>query len=110
MDKNEILEKASKRKVAMGEMEAQKIGIINWIAMIVASVFAGGFCIASGVLGVPSAVYAILAIFSAWACVFYTLQYAIAKRPWPVLIGAVLTGLATAGLIVCFVLSHVYGW
>ncbi len=110
MEKDEVLEKVSKKKVVMGEMETQKIGVINWVAMIAASVVAVGFCIALGILGISSAVFAILAIFSTWACVFYSLQYAIAKRPWPVLIGSVLTGLATAGLIACFVLSHIYGW
>lgn len=110
MEKKEILERASKKRAVIGEMENQKIGMINWISLIVAAVFAAAFCIASGALGTPSTIYAILCIISAWGCVLYTLQYIVAKRPWQVLIGSVLTGLATAGLIVCFVLSYVYGW
>ncbi len=110
MEKKEILEKASKKKALIGEMENQKIGKINWISMMVASIVAGGLCIAQGALGYPAGVYAILAIFSTWSCVFYTLQYFVAKRPWGVLIGAILTGLAAIGLIICFILANIYAW
>lgn len=110
MEKKEILEKASKKKAVVGEAEARKAGRGNWISMIFASVCATAFCIAEGALHHLSGMFAILCIFATWSCVFYTLQYFLAKRPWPVLIGAVLEGLAAVGLIVCYILCNVYGW
>ncbi len=110
MEKEEILEKASKKKAVMGEMESQKIGKANWISLVVAAVFVTGFCIAEGALGHPAAIYAILAIIAAWACSFYTLQYFVAKRSWQVLIGAAIEFVVAVGLIVVYVLSYVYGW
>ena len=109
MKREEILEKA-KKKAVVGEMEMAKTNKGNWIALIVACVLAVGFIIAEGALGHYPAQFAISAVCFTWASVFYTCQYFIAKRPWPVLIGSVLEGLAAVAMIVLYVISNVQGW
>ncbi len=109
MDKEEILEKA-KKKVVVGEMEKAKMNKGNWIALIVTAVLAVGLIIAEGCLGHFPAVFAIAAVCYTWASVFYTCQYFIAKRPWPVLIGSILEGAAAIAMIVLYIISNVQGW
>lgn len=103
MEKEEVLEKAGKKKAQVGEMEKEKMGKGNFIALIVAGVIAVIFMIVEGVLGHYTSIYALAAVCYAWASVFYFLQYFLAKRPWPVLIGACLEGVAAIAMIVLFI-------
>lgn len=106
MEKEEILQKARK-KYPLGEMEAQKINKGNWISLIVAGIVAVVLMIVEGALGHYDALFAISFICYVWASVFYFCQYFVAKRPWKVLIGAVLHGVAAIIMIVLFILSCV---
>lgn len=110
MEKEEILEKASKKKAQVGEMEKQKISKGALISLIVTGVAAVGFMIAEGALGHFTAVYAIASVCFLWASVFYTLQFFLAKRPWPVLIGAILDGLAFAFFFIRYILAVTGVW
>ncbi len=105
MNREEVLEKAQSKKAVVGEMEQTKMNKGNWIAIIVGGVLAIAFMIVEGLFGHYSSIYAIACICYAWASVFYFCQYFVAKRPWPVLIGAVLHGLASVGMLTCFILS-----
>ena len=106
MEKEEILEKA-KKKNPVGEMESSKINKSSWIAVIASSVVAVAMIIVEGVMGHISAIFAISCALYTWASVFYFCQFFVAKRPWPVLIGAVLHGLAACGMLTCYVLCCV---
>lgn len=110
MDKQEILEKASKKKAAVGEMEKEKIGKSTWISLLVVGIVAVGFIIVEGALGHFAAVYAIASLCFLWACLFYTLQFFLAKRPAGVLIGAVLEGLAFVFFLVRYILCVTGVW
>ena len=110
MDRDKVLEKASSKKALVGEMEQSKINKSSWISLVVTSIFAVGLIIAEGALEHFSAVYAIASICLLWACVFYTLQFFIAKRPWQVLIGSVLNGLAFVFFFVRYILCVTGVW
>ena len=90
MKKEEIIEKAQKKKVVIGEMEQSKLTPSNWIAIVSAGVLAIAFIFLFSILGQRECVFAIASICFTWASVFYFCQYFVAKRPWQVLIGAVL--------------------
>lgn len=107
MEKEEILEKASKKKVVVGEMEQQKVNKGGWIALVVAGILAVAFIIVEGAMGNFTGLYAIAAVCYAWASVMYFCQYFIAHRPWQVLIGAVLHGLAFCGMLTLYILTYV---
>lgn len=106
MEKEKILEKA-KKKHPLGEMEAQKINKSNWIALIVTGVVAVALMITEGALGHFTSLYAVAFVCFTWACVFYTCQYFIAKRPYGVLIGGVLEGLGAVIMMVLFILTNI---
>lgn len=111
MEKEEILKKSQKEKPAVvGEMESQKINKGNWIAVIIAGIIAVTFMIVEGALGHYPALFAIASVCYAWACTIYLCQYFLAKRPWQVLIGAVLHGLACVTMIVLFIISNIQAW
>ena len=111
MNKEEILKKSQKKKPALvGEMENQKIGKGNWIAIIIAGIVAVAFMIIEGCFGNYTAIFAIASVCYAWASVLYFCQFFLAKRPWPVLIGAVLHGLAFITMIALFIVFTVQGW
>ena len=105
MNKNEILEKTSKKKVVIGEMEKTKIDKSNWIAVIVAGSMAVAFMIVLGILGKRESIFAIAAICFSWASVFYFCQFFVAKRSKAVLIGAVLEGFGACIMILNFILA-----
>ena len=105
MNKEEILDKA-KKKHPVGEMEEKKINKSIWIALIVTIAMAVELLITEGYLGHFSAIFAIGAICFTWASVFYFCQYFVAKRPWQVLIGAVLEGLGGITMIVLYILFN----
>ena len=104
MERNEILERAGKKKALIGEMEKTKTGKANWIANIAACVLAVALIIAEGFQGHFTGVYALASVCYIWATVFYFCQYFVAKRPWQVLIGAVLHGLAGLTMLTFYVL------
>lgn len=111
MEKEEILKRSQKEKPSLvGEMEKQKINNGNWIALIVAGVIAVAFMIVEGALGHFQAIFAISGICYAWASVMYFCQFFLAKRPWQVLIGGVLHGLAFIAMITLYVISNVQAW
>lgn len=110
MEKQEILEKASKKKAIVGEMEHQKINKSMIISLLVVGICAVAFIIAEGSLAHFSAVYAISSLCLLWASLFYTLQYFLAKRPWQVLIGSVLNGLAFAFFFTRYILCVTGVW
>ena len=66
--------------------------------------------IVEGIFGHYSSIYAIASICYIWASVLYTCQYFLAKRPWPVLFGSILHGLAGIAMIVLYILSLVNAW
>ena len=105
MEKEEILQKARK-KHPVGEMEQKKINKSSWIALIATAVVAVAFMIAEGCLGHISAIFAIGAICFVWASVFYFCQYFVAKRPWQVLIGAILEALGGITMLVLYILFN----
>lgn len=107
MEREEILEKASKKKAVVGEMEKAKINKSNWIAIIVAGIVAVAFMIVEGLLGHYPAIYAIGAICFTWASVFYFGQYFVAKRPYGVLIGAILEGIGAITMLTLYILFNV---
>lgn len=106
MKKEEILKKAQDKKDIVGEMEKTKINKSCWIGNIVACVVAVIFMIIEGALGHFSSIFAISTICFVWASVFYFCQYFAAKRPWPVLIGAVLEGVGAVIMIVNYILFN----
>ena len=106
MEKEEILAKAKKKKAVVGEMEKAKINKSNWIAVIATMVVAVAFIITEGALGHKAVCFAIAAICFAWASVFYFCQYFIAKRPYGVLIGAILEGFGAAIMITNYILTN----
>ena len=107
MEKEKILEKAGKKKAVVGEMEKSKINKSCWIANIVAVVVATAFMITLGALGVFSGLYAVASVCLIWASVFYFCQYFIAKRPWQVLIGAVLNAIGAIIMFTFFILYSI---
>lgn len=107
MKREEILEKASKKKAFVGEMEKVKINKSCWIANIVAVIIATALMITLGALGVFTGLYAIASICFVWAGVFYFCQYFIAKRPWQVLIGAILDSIGAIIMFTFFILFSV---
>lgn len=106
MNNKEILEKAQGKKVYVGEMEQAKINRSCWIGNIWACVLAVVFMIVEGALGHFTAIYALAAVCFTWASVFYSCQYFMAKRPWQVLIGAVLEGTAAITMLVLYILYN----
>ncbi len=107
MEREEILEKVSKKKAIVGEMEKQKINKSNWIALLCAEVVAVIFMIIEGCLGHFTSIYALATVCFAWAGVFYFCQYFLAKRPKGVLIGAVLETLGAIIMITMYILFNV---
>ena len=104
MEKKEVLEKVSSKKALIGEMEKSKYNSGNLIALIVAGVFAVAFIIVECALGHFAGAMAVATICYTWACIQYICQYVIAHRPWQVLIGAVLDGLAAIAALVFYIL------
>ena len=100
MKKEEILKQ--NKKDIVGEAERNGIGKANWIALICAGVVAIALMIIEGVLGHTTAIFAIAAVCYTWASVFYFCQFFVAKRPWPVLFGAVFHGAAAIAMIVLY--------
>ena len=107
MEKEEILQKARTNKELVGEMEKVKINKSCWIANIVAVIVATAFMITLGAMGVYTGLYAIATICLVWASVFYFCQYFLAKRPWQVLIGAVLDCVGAIIMFTFFILFSI---
>ena len=110
MKKEEVLEKAQSKRDVVGEMEREKLGKSAMISLLCAGIAAIALIVVEGALGHFSAVYAIASICFLWASVFYSLQFFLAKRPWPVLIGAILEGLAFAFFLVRYILCVTGVW
>lgn len=106
MDKDEVLQKTKRKKVFVGEMEKQKIDKASWIGNICACAVAIIFMIVEGILGHHSSIFAIATICFTWASVFYFCQFFIAKRPYGVLIGAVLEGIGACIMITNYILYN----
>ncbi len=104
MEKEEILQKASGKKAVVGEMEKVKINKSCWIGNIVAVIVAVVFMVIEGTIGHYTAIYAIASICMIWASVFYFCQFFLAKRPWPVLLGAILEGLGAITMLTFYIL------
>ena len=107
MEKEEVLEKAGKKKAVVGEMEKAKTNKASWIALIISGVLAIALMITEGALGHHPAIFAIGAICYTWACSYYLGQYFFAKRPKGVLVGAVLEGLGAAIMLTLYILFNV---
>ena len=110
MDKKEILEKAQDNKDLLGEMEREKMGKSSFVSLLVAGIIAVAFAIVEGIFGHFTAIYAIATICFVWAGVFYALQYFYAKRPWQVLIGAILDCMAAIFFLVRYILAVTGLW
>lgn len=111
MENEEIQTKSTKNKPALvGEFEHQRINKGNWIAIITAGAIAVVLMIVEGLLGHFSSIYAISSICYAWASILYFCQFFLAKRPWQVLIGAILHGLAFCAMLTLFILSSLQVW
>jgi len=107
MDNKEVLEKAQSKKAVIGEMEKAKLDKSNWIAVIGTFFVALGFIIAFCIIGQKESAFAIGAICCSWASIFYFGQYFIAKRPWQVLIGAILEAFGALIMTTNFILAVV---
>lgn len=107
MDNEEILAKAQSKKVFVGEMEKAKINKSNWIALISTGIAAILFMVSEGILGHRSAIYALASVCFIWESVFYFCQYFIAKRPYGVLIGAILSAIGAAIMLTFYILITV---
>ena len=107
MDKQEVLEKVQSKKVFVGEMEKAKLDKSNWIAVISTFIISISFIITFCILGQKASAFAIAAICFTWASVFYFCQFFIAKRPWQVLIGAILECFGALIMILNFILVNV---
>lgn len=107
MKKEEILKESQKEKDVVGEAEKKGMNKGNWIALIGAGSLAIILIIVEGLLGHASAIFAIGAICYTWASIFYFCQYFIAKRPYGVLIGAILEAAGAATMIVLYILLNV---
>ncbi|MBQ8837218.1 MAG: hypothetical protein IJ002_06910 [Clostridia bacterium] len=107
MNNKEILEKVKNKKVYVGEMEQAKINKSCWIGNISACVLAVVLMITEGMQGHFTAIYALSAVCFTWASVFYFCQYFLAKRPWQVLIGAVLEAAGAVTMIVFYILYSI---
>lgn len=107
MEKDEILKKAQGNKDKVGEMERKKVSKANWIAVISTGILAIVFMFTEGFKGNRTAVYAFAGLCFTWASVFYFCQYFVAKRPWQVLIGAVLEAIGAITMIVLYILFSV---
>lgn len=105
MNNKEVLEKAGRKKVAVGEMETQKINKSSWIAIIVACVLAIALICVEASLGHKAVCFGIAAICFAWASVFYFCQFFIAKRPIGVLFGAIAETLGCLIMILNYILA-----
>ena len=107
MEKKKEKEKAGAKKSFVGEMEVSKMGKGNWVALIIAGVLAVAFIITECALGHFTGAMAVASVCYTWACVQYVCQYTLAHRPWPVLIGAVLDGLAAIAGLTFYILFSV---
>lgn len=107
MNNKEILEKAGKKKALIGEMEKAKINKSCWIGNIVACVVAVALMIIEGALGHFTSIFAIAFVCMTWAAVFYYCQFFIAKRPYGVLVGAILETLGALTMLTLFILFNV---
>lgn len=107
MEKKEILEKAQSKKALVGEYEAKKVNQGLWISLVIAGVIAVALIIAECAQKHFTGGFAIASVCYGWASLQYTLQFFMAHRPWPVLIGAVLHGLAFVACIVLYSLFSV---
>ena len=105
MEKEEVLAKVQKKKAVVGEMEKAKINKSNWIAVVCACVVAVTFMIVEGLFGHFTSIYALATVCFVWASVFYFCQFFVAKRPYGVLIGAILEALGACIMLTNFVLS-----
>jgi len=105
MENKEVLEKVQKKKAIVGEMEKAKINKSNWIAVVCACVVAVTFMIVEGLFGHFTSIFALATVCFVWASVFYFCQFFVAKRPYGVLIGAILEALGACIMITNFVLS-----
>ena len=104
MEKEEILKKASSKKALVGEMESKKMDLGLKIALIVAGVLATIFICLECAQKHFTGAMALGAVCYGWASLQYFLQFFMAKRPWQVLIGAVLHGLAFVACVVLYAL------
>ena len=104
MDREEILEKTSKKKAVVGEMEKEKLSKSALISLLATGILAVIFIIVESVFNHPSSAYILASVCFFWAGLFYTLQYFLAKRPWQVLIGSVLDCLAFVFFTVRYIL------
>ena len=107
MKKEDVLKEASKKKAVVGEAEKQKVNAGNWIALIVAGVLAVVLMIVEGALGHFTSIYVLGMVCFTWASVLYFMQYFKAKRPWQVLIGAVLEAVGAIAMLVVYILYNV---
>lgn len=106
MEKEKILQKAQNKKDKVGKMERTKINKGNWISIVVAGCLAVALMVVEGVFEHRTSIFAMAAICFTWASVFYFCQYFIAKRKWPVLIGAILEGLGALIMITNLILCY----
>lgn len=105
MEKEEVLEKLKGKRALIGEMEKAKTDKSNWIAVTIAGIVACLFICIFVILGRKEVCFAIGAICYTWSSSFYFLQYFLAKRPWQVLMGAILSLLGALIMITNFILT-----
>ncbi len=102
----EVVKVKSEKKKDKGvkEKKNEKLMISKacWIGNICAVIIAVMFMIFEGIQGHFSSVCAVASICFVWASAFYICQYFIAKRPWQVLIGAVLEGSVAILMIILY--------
>jgi len=107
MEKEEVLEKTKEKKALVGEFEKEKVNKGSMIALLITGIVAVALIITECAMGHYAGGLAIGMICYLWASLQYTFQFFLAHRPWQVLIGSVLHGLAFIACLVFFILFSV---
>ena len=107
MEKNEALQKANSKKAIVGEFEKNEVNKGLWISLIITGIIATILIFAECAQRHWTGGFAIGMICYGWASLQYTFQFCLARRPWQVLIGSVLHGLAFVACLVFYILFSV---
>ena len=107
MEKEEALKKAKSKKLLVGEFETNRVNKGLWISLIITGIIATILIFAECAQHHWTGGFAIGMICYGWASLQYTLQFCLAHRPWQVLIGSILHGLAFVACLIFYILFSV---
>ncbi len=109
MDNKEILEKA-KKQPKVDERERDLIFKANIVAAIVMSVFVVGFVIATGVLKMRPAYFALMSSMFAYCATLFICRFILCGKKVGMLIGGIAYAVSCVATLVLFIVSIVFGW